>query len=109
MVKNGNKIWLIFSDYCRITKYWNFNQIFNGNVYIKHSMTSFVDLPYQAFEYILYNQITLRHDYEQRNVGPCKQRKLFHVIFLHERKNEPYETDNVEAERYKSMIRHEDS
>lgn len=58
------------------------------------------NLPDEAFEEILQNQIRLRHDNEERDVGPGEQRELPHVVLFHERQHEPDKAGDVETEWY---------
>jgi hypothetical protein len=37
-------------------------------------------------------------------VSPRKQTELFDVVFLHEAKHKPYESDAVEAKRKEAMV-----
>jgi hypothetical protein len=62
-----------------------------------------------TLENILNYQITLSDDYQQRNVSPCEQTELLHVVFLNERQHEPNESNAVQAERQESVISDEES
>ena len=43
----------------------------------------------------LNDQVWLSYNNEKSNMGPCKQRKLSHVVSLTKRYNKPYEASNV--------------
>lgn len=57
-----------------------------------------------TFKDVLNDEIALRDDNQQRNVRPCKQAELLHVILLHERQHEPDKSNAVQAERQESMV-----
>lgn len=57
-----------------------------------------------TFKDILNDQVALRDHNEQRNMRPCKQTELLHVVFLDQRQHEPHETDAVQRERQEAMV-----
>ena len=53
------------------------------------------DVPDEALEQVLDDQVGLRHHDQEGDVRPREQRELAHVVALHQRQDEPHEADDV--------------
>ena len=62
------------------------------------------DEPDQPFENVLYDQVALRDDDQQRHVRPGEQAELLHVVLLHQGQHEPDKADAVQTERQEAMV-----
>lgn len=76
---------------------------------VTHDQRNRDDGPDQTLKYILYDQVALGHDNQQRHMSPGEQTELFHVVLLHQRQHEPHEANAVQRERQEPMVSDKES
>ena len=100
---------MLFSENYQCTReicktYFIFRKILNMfKEFVNHSKNfKFIDpkvVPtFLTFKYILNDQVALSDDDQQRNMSPCEQTELFHVILFDQREHKPNEADAVQTE-----------